>query len=91
MRPGDTVRVHPHGRPDLSATGAVALISSNGRSIALAFADKPPFVGREGFMVHPQHGVIMLACREELYGAPWGPWVEVIGGGHYEIDKLGGP
>jgi hypothetical protein len=29
----------------------------------------------------------MMLMRRELYGAPWGPWVEVTGGGHYEIEE----
>ena len=86
MKAGDTVRVYPHGHPEMTAEAAVALISNNERSIALTFADKPPFMWIEGYMIHPELGIVMLAGREELNGKPWGPWVEMIGGGHYEIE-----
>ena len=44
---------------------------------------------RHGEMwIHPTHGIVMLAAREELNGAPWGPWIETFGGGHFEIEEL---
>jgi hypothetical protein len=30
----------------------------------------------------------MFASREMLNGVPWGPWIEMIGGGHFEIEEL---
>lgn len=91
MKTGDAVRVYPHGSPAKAATAEVVLLSGNGRSIAVAFGEiSPPFrivQGEiEGVAIHPEHGIMLLAHREELNGEPWGPWVELFGGGHYEIE-----
>jgi hypothetical protein len=85
---GQRVRVYPHGNPSQSALATVAIISQNQLSIAVGFGDKPPFatVKSGGICVHPDYGVIMLASRVEIDGKPWGPWVETVGGGHYEIE-----
>ena len=41
-----------------------------------------------GVFIHRITGrVTMLLSRQELNGAPWGPWVEMTGGGHYEIEE----
>ena len=91
MKAGDRVTVYPHGSPDKAAEATVLIISSNGRSIAVAFEDNPPFAiirGQMAAIIHPEHGLIMLATREELNGRPWGPWVEMAGRGHYEIEEL---
>jgi hypothetical protein len=86
---GDMVRVYPHGSPKQSAEAKVIMLSSNGRSIAIGFSDKPPFaITRAGMMVHAEYGIVMLAMRAELNGQPWGPWVEVVDGGHYEIEAI---
>ncbi|HEY1897037.1 MAG TPA: hypothetical protein VGG62_12220 [Terracidiphilus sp.] len=83
---GDWVTVYPHGKPEQSAVGIVSLISSNQRSIAVDFADKPPFISiREGALIGPD-GIMMLAFREAV-----GPWVEMLHGGHYEIEETDGP
>jgi hypothetical protein len=90
---GDQVRVYPHGSPERQALALVVLISENQRSIAVAFGDPPPFVtARGGLMIHPAHGVVMLAGRAtlEVGGEAWGPWVELSGGGHYEIEEANG-
>ena len=89
MNRGDTVRVWPHGDESSSAIGEVILISKNGASIAVGFKDKPPFVRlAEGFAVHPQYGIVMLASRECISnGQLVGPWVE-LSGGHYEIERV---
>lgn len=86
----DVVRVHPHGSPDRSALAKVLMISTNQRSIAVAFDDKPPFAVDKsgGAAIHRDLGkIMMLASRSELHGKPWGPWIEMFGGGHYEIEE----
>ena len=37
--------------------------------------------------IHPTYGVMMFALREEINGKAWGPWVEMFGGGHYEMES----
>lgn len=87
---GDLVRVWPHGEPKSAFIGKVQVISRNQRQIAVSFADKPPFaIDRTGGMaIHPEHGLLMFARREELDGKPWGPWIEMMGGGHFEMEKV---
>ena len=88
MKTGDVVRVYPHGSPELAAPAKIIVVG-NDASIAVAFGDKPPFVtAGHGLAVHPMFGVVMLARREMLNGRPWGPWIELIGGGHYEMEEL---
>lgn len=93
MTKGDTVRIAPHGKPDAGAQAKVVIASGNGLSIALEFEDVPPFsrrlLGGMGLIgVNVTNGrVTMLLTRERLNGVPWGPWIEVTGGGHYEIDE----
>lgn len=87
MKVNDLVRVYPHGEPKLAVPAKVVLLSENGRSIALALGDSPPFlISGGGAAIHPEHGLMMLAGRTELDGKPWGPWIETFGGGHYEIE-----
>lgn len=84
----DVVRVWPHGSPDRWADGKVQIISKNQRSIAVVFDDKPPFVvDKSGGMLVSFAGLTMMATRSELRGKPWGPWIEMMGGGHFEIAK----
>lgn len=95
MKTGDKVRVYPHGDPEKAAEATIAILSSNGCSIAVGFMDKPPFaVGFDGdplsMAVHPEFGIILFARREILNGAPGGPWIEIFGGGHYEIEEVHG-
>ena len=87
---GQSVRVYPHGDPGQIATGTVILVSSNQRSIAVAFEHLPSFAFRDGkdVAIHSDHGVMLLAMRVELNGVPWGPWVELGHGGHYEIEAI---
>lgn len=87
---GQNVRVYPHGNPDQAADGTVMLISGNQRSIAVAFGDFPPFAFRGGAQVaiHVEFGAMLFATREELDGVPWGPWVELGFGDHYEIEAI---
>lgn len=83
MKAGDHVRVYPHGSPEQAATGLITLLSSNQRSIAVGFLDKPPFaIVREGMVLGPD-GIMLVAYREEV-----GPWIELFGGGHYEIEEV---
>jgi hypothetical protein len=90
MVKGDRVRVYPHGSPDAATEATVILLSPNGLSIAVSFMDKPPFaVAKHGVTpIHPEFGVVLLGMREALDGKPWGPWMEIFGGGHYEIEEL---
>jgi hypothetical protein len=84
MTRGQNVRIAPHGKPEQAAVGLLGLISDNERAVLVAFDEKPPFVTlHEGFAVHPTLGIVMLLHREAI-----GPWVEVFGGGHYEIEEV---
>jgi hypothetical protein len=80
---GQRVRVYPHGTAAQAAIGTVTLISGNQRSIAVAFEELPPFAFQRMPLigVHPEHGIVLMAYREEV-----GPWTELAGGGHYEIE-----
>jgi hypothetical protein len=87
IRAGDQLRVFPHGDPTLAATARVLMISPNQRSIAVAFADKPPFAtAGPSLAIHPDYGVMLFALRAEIGGEPWGPWVELFGQGHFEME-----
>jgi hypothetical protein len=71
------------------AAARVVLISDNQRSIAVEFEDKPYFV-EVPFHVDRYTGrIVMLLMREAIDGQPIGLWVELVGGGHYEIEPLG--
>jgi len=84
LKQGDSVRVYPHGKPNVNAVGTIILISSNQRSIAVGFGEKPPFaILKNGITIHREFGVTLIAMR---YGV--GPWVEIYGGGHYEIEDV---
>jgi hypothetical protein len=87
---GQGVHVYPHGIPSQMAAGTVALISGNQLSIAVAFDSMPPFAFRSMPVVgfHPEHGIILLAMRQAIDGKPWGPWIELGNGGHYEIEAI---
>jgi len=87
---GDRVKVYPHGAPDKWAEATVLIISTNKRAIAVAFDDKPPFViDPRGMTIHRELcKIVMMAARAELDGKPWGPWVEEMAGGHFEIEAL---
>ena len=84
MKNGDVVRVHPHGSPEMATVGHIILIAENQRSIAVAFDSMPPFAFQKMPLVgiHPEYGTVMLAYREAV-----GPWIEVGGQGHYEIEE----
>lgn len=84
---GDRVRVYPHGSPDKAATGVALLISGNQRSIAVLFEHLPPFAFYSGPIAICDGGPLLIALRGELNGQPCGPWIEVGGGGHYEIEE----
>jgi hypothetical protein len=91
MTTGDKVRVFPMGRPDKAAIAEVAILSSNGRSIAVGFDSRPPFpIGNPLSMaIHPEHGIMLFATRGLINGQPGGPWVEMMGGTHFEIEDAG--
>lgn len=85
MKQGDLVRVYPEGSPERAATGTVVLCSNNSRSIAVGLGDSPGFpVSGEGVAIHPQHGIMLLASREE----PSGPWTELFAGGRFQIEEI---
>jgi hypothetical protein len=80
---GDVVWVHPHGSPAQAAQATVEVISANQKSIGLTLADKPEWVRvlEDGVLLGPG-GIVMLLMRESF-----GPWREIAGGGHYEIES----
>ena len=86
---GGTVWVYPHGSPDEAVTATVDLISDNGRAIAIRLNEKPSWCRvTNGFLLHrADYRIAMLLSREALGDQPVGPWIEMMGGGHYEIDK----
>jgi hypothetical protein len=80
------VRVYPHGDESKAAVGKVVVISGNQRSIAVAFEHIPPFAfqnGPLGVGIHAEHGPMFFAYRYEI-----GPWIEMMGMGHYEIEEI---
>lgn len=89
MATGSYVSVYPHGSPELAVVGHVVLLSANGLSIAVALGDPPGFkVSGDGALLHPTHGIMLLAHRVKLNGKPWGPWIEILNKGHFEIEEL---
>jgi hypothetical protein len=82
----ENVRVFPHGDEGKAAVGKIVAISENQRSIAVGFEHIPPFAfdnGPLGVGINPEHGAMFFAYRHEV-----GPWVEMMGMGHYEIERL---
>ena len=84
---GGAVWVYPHGSPHEAVTATVDLISGNGRAIALRLNERPSWCRiTDGFFLHRQDfRIAMLLAREAVDDEPIGPWIEVVGGGHYEI------
>lgn len=80
---GDIVDVWPAGKPHPKARATVLIISSNQRSIAVAFGDKPPFQIHDGWVIHPTHGLTMFATRADAAGL----WSEMLQGRQFEIEK----
>ena len=80
---GQNVRMYPHGDPGQAATGVVRVVTSDQRSIAVAFDHRPPFAYQKAAGVFPEYGIILIASRYEF-----GPWIEMAGGGHYEIEEI---
>lgn len=79
------VSVHGDGR---AAAALIMMISHNQRSIAVEFEDKPYFA-EVPFRVNQHTGrIVMLLMREVADGHAVGPWVKLVGGGHYEIEPL---
>jgi|SRR5215471_10854590 len=93
MKKGDYVVVHPHGFPHMKAVAQVAIISDNKRAIAVGFDERPPFHTQIkdplAIAIHPEYGIMLFAHREAIDGIPVGPWIEMVGGGHYEIEETG--
>ena len=85
MTTGDFVRVYPHGSPEKAAIGYVEIVSSNQRGIVMSFVDRPPFVNADEadyYYPYEAEGILFFAYRYEP-----GPWIEVIGQGHYDIEE----
>lgn len=80
MKAGDAVRVYVHGDEATAAVGHIVLLKD--QYIAVGFATLPPFVMRKR-----AGGVMLIAYRETLNGKLWGPWIELLGSGHYEIEE----
>jgi hypothetical protein len=68
---GSKVRVWPHGFPDKFALGKVRIWHKDGLRIAVIFPDRSLFIGK----------------RINLNNKPWGPWIDMVNGGHYEIEE----
>ncbi len=88
MKPGDRVRIYPHGSPEKSAEAVVILYGEKEppkASLAVAFGETfPPFAtAGQGAAITPEHGIVML-----LYNLGIGPWIEMFGQGHYEIELV---
>jgi hypothetical protein len=86
MKTGDAVWVYPHGSPQDAITATVELMSGNQRSCALTLDTWPTWC-RSFNKTTGQ--ALMLLFRYEV-----GPWIELGGGGHYEIEPNrpeGGP
>lgn len=83
MRKGDTVRVWPYGRDGEASLGKVLSVSSGARAIVVSFGENPAFRSEAGQVVNSEHGVMLLAMRQ---AKPWGPWIDLFGSGHYEIE-----
>jgi hypothetical protein len=80
--------VYPHGLPDEAVTATVDLISGNGRAIAVRLNEKPPWCRvKNGFLLHEDFRIAMFLSREAIDDQPVGPWIEIMGGGLYEIDR----
>jgi hypothetical protein len=81
---GQKVLVYLHGEPRKAAVGTVRVISTNQRSIAVAFDHLPPFAFDNDVVgIHPEHGAMFLAFRQKA-----GPWIEMMSMGHYEIESV---
>jgi hypothetical protein len=81
---GDIVNVWAAGQPARKARATVLIVSSNQRSIAVAFEDKPPFQIHDGWVIHREHGLTMFAGRDE----PAGPWREMLQDRQFEIELV---
>jgi hypothetical protein len=88
MKPGDLVRICPHGDPSAVAEARVVR-ASNGLFLALEFGEPVPFTGPVACGMNRQ--VLMFLRRTVLEGKPWGPWIDVACGGHFEIEDSGPP
>lgn len=84
MKTGARVWIHPHGLRRESVLATIDFISSNGRSIALSLHEKPAWCGIiDGYILHQEDfRIAMLLHRLEF-----GPWLEIVNHGHYEIEE----
>lgn len=89
MKTGDLVTVYPHGHDELGWRGRVEICSRHQRALAIAFDKVPPFLDTHlGVMQHMKTGrIVLLLEREQINGKPGGPWVEIFGGAHYEVEE----
>jgi hypothetical protein len=84
VKVGDTVWIHPHGSRRDVVPATVETVSSNQRAIAVRLHDKPVWCRiDDGFLLHREHGEIAML----LYREKFGPWIEIVHQGHYEIEE----
>ena len=84
MKADDTIWIHPHGAPQEAVAATVVMVSCNERAIALRLHAKPVWCRMaEGFFLHQDHGQITML----LYREKFGPWIELVHQGHYEIEE----
>ena len=81
MNAGDPVWVWPEGRPEQKACALVAIVSRNGKAIAVGFEDPPPFRWGDGMAVHPVGRMMLFACRVDGEAQ----WSEAVGGEPFVI------
>jgi len=84
VKSGDTVWIHPHGSPEQAVGATIDLISANQRSISIRLHEKPVWCRvDDGFFLHQDYGQIAML----LYREKFGPWIEIVRQGHYEIEE----
>jgi len=91
MRTGDQVRVYPHGKPELAATGRVTLVSDNQLSIAVAFTDKPPFaiIATLGVWQKDEWLRLIVLVRGQVsIAGPGYCFTEIVSGDGFEVEEL---
>jgi hypothetical protein len=59
----------------------VAIVSRNGKAIAVGFEHPPPFRWSDGMAVHPVGGIMLFACRVDGEAQ----WSEAVGGEPFVI------
>jgi hypothetical protein len=90
MMAGERVRIYPHGYPDLITGATILTYDPDVPVLVLALPVATPFVRSLSLVnIHPAKGVVMGLYRTRTReGAFIGPWIEIHGGGHYEIEEV---